>query len=155
MSFPEAGGFQNYPPIFQGGENRFTMTYTLDLENLEKAEPRAVKRTPKNTKPLEFTAAERKALANIQTECERLLKINGLSTTHQVRTMYAGVVASEAILSKEWNALAQTAVMGLRAIEETTGVSPYIFHHTDGANRNLPSPERITLKDLALRLHLA
>ena len=69
--------------------------------------------------------------------------------------MYAGIIGIEAVLDNNINAVAQTALMGLRAIDEITGVSAYIFQHTDGANRNLASPERQAMKDLALRLHLA
>lgn len=131
------------------------MSAKMNLDALERAEPRVASRVPSRTKPLQLTSQERKLLMAITEECQRLLKIKGLSTYHQVNTLYCGIVGAEAILDKNWNALAQTALMGLQSVERVEGVTPFIFEARDGASRNIVSPQRAELKNLALRLSLA
>jgi hypothetical protein len=152
----------------------------MDLDVSEGYAPRIVKRAPANTNPLEITAAERRALNEITTifvgntdeinhrienEPDKkkqakiredhkvgLINIPSSSAIHQVRATYAAIVGIEALMSDNINALVQTALMGLRELDEIQGVSPFIFGKKDGANRDLVPDERIALKDMALRL---
>lgn len=131
------------------------MTYMFDFDSVEKSKPRPAKRTSAKSNPLELTGAEKKILDDITKESLRLLDINGLSTSEQVNAMYSGIAGIEAILAKNWNGLVQSALMGLNSCDNVHSVSPYIFQHKDGANRNLASPQRKALKDMASRLATA
>lgn len=131
------------------------MTYMFDFENTEKIAPKPPKRVSAKSNPLVLTAAERTVLEDLTKESIRLLNINGLSTSEQVNAMYSGIAGIEAVLAKNWNALVQSALMGLLACDKIHSVAPYIFQHKDGANRNLASPQRKALKEMASRLTAA
>lgn len=128
------------------------MSYMLDLEVYEGVQPRIQKKAPTNTDPLSLTRGENDLIDRVATEATRLLSINGLSTRPQVNVLYAALLGIQAVLSKNWNGLAGAASIGLTATDEVHGISPYILHEQDGAQRNIVHPDRAALKDLALRL---
>ncbi|AXK44057.1 hypothetical protein [Erythrobacter aureus] len=132
------------------------MTAQLQFDDFVDAAPVALKRRPAgDDKPLLLTRAEIKLLGELSEECGRLLKITGLSTSHQVGAMHSALAGVEAAYGREWNGILKAAVAGIEACNQVMGVSPYIFQHTDGASRNLASPQRVALKEMGLRISLA
>lgn len=131
------------------------LSFDFDAPVPAPVKPKTSKSLTSRVKGQSLTSQEYKVLNDISQECLRLLDINGLSTSHQVNAMYSGIVGVEAVMSADWNAMLQIAVMGIQACDEVQGVSAYIFQNLDGANRNLASPQRIALKQMAIRLNLA
>ncbi len=131
------------------------MTAQLQFDDFVGASPVALKRpAPSDGKPLLLTRPEIKLVGDLSEECGRLLKITGLSTSHQVRAMHSALSGVEAAYSRSCNGILNAAIAGLEACDQVMGVAPYIFQHTDGASRNLASPQRVALKEMGLRISL-
>lgn len=132
------------------------MNTLLDIDSLDSACERPQRPSaPRNTDPLKFNAAERKALESIGKEIGRNLNNRSLSVFDQLNAFHHSIQAVEAALEGDWNALAASVKSAIDSTLRIQNVACYIICKQDEAKRNLASDERASLLQLSMRLGLA
>lgn len=132
------------------------MNTLLDIDTLDSACERPTRpAAPRNTDPLKFNAAEKKALEAIGKEIGRNLNNRSLSVFDQLNAFHHSIQAIEAAYAGDWNALASSVKSAIDSTLRIQNVACYIICKQDEAKRNLASDERGSLLQLSTRLSLA